>query len=146
MLTGGTPTASTDAGAGSVASKALDEDEDTVWLSKNDVTGKVPTAPQWWKYDLGVGNSATFVKVDIQSGSFGFYPPPSDFKIQGSNNDSDWDDLKTVSGIPSWGTSEWKTWSFSNSTAYRYLKIDITDSVVTPPDSQVGFAEIEAYE
>jgi len=143
ILTGGTATASTEAAPSYYDHYAVDDNDSTGWLSINSAEGKVPGTPQWWKYDLGEGNEAIVSKIRIESNPYSYLYPPTDFLIQGSNNDSDWDTLETVSGISSWAVSTWKEWEFTNTTAYRYYRIYITDGLGTGED-QVGFAEIEA--
>jgi len=53
--------------------------------------------PQWWSVDLGAGNEdlpKTFEFIYSIQDKY-----PTDFKIQGSNDNSTWTDLVTVSGL-----------------------------------------------
>jgi hypothetical protein len=47
------------------------------------------------------------------------------FTIEGSNDDSSWTVLDTQTNL-SWSGNEIKTFDFSNTTAYRYIKIRVT--------------------
>jgi hypothetical protein len=82
--------------------------------------------PHWLWYDFGAGVSKTIIKYTLRS-----YDSASrsydleDWVFQGSNNDSDWDTLDTQTGI-SWTQGEFKAFTFSNSTAYRYYRWYIT--------------------
>ena len=51
---------------------------------------------------------------------------PKDWTMQGSNNGSTWTTLSTVIGETSWTQGETRTFTFTNSTAYLYYKLDIT--------------------
>jgi len=91
---------------------AFDDNSSTMWYTANVVF------PHWLKYDFGLA-SKTITKATITPYS-GYL---KDFKIQGSNNDSDWTDLYTGTHAND-GRKE--TYSFANSTAYRYYRIYIT--------------------
>jgi hypothetical protein len=81
----------------------------------------------WAKVDLGSGNQAYVVSVDIVVNTI---PEPNrapkNFTIQGSNNDSDWDTLATVTNETSWGSGESRNFPLDDGGWYRYFKIDIT--------------------
>ena len=51
---------------------------------------------------------------------------PRDWTFQGSNNDADWTTLDTQSSITTWSVGVVKSFSFVNSTKYRYYQIVIT--------------------
>jgi len=83
--------------------------------------------PHWVKIDL------TEVGAEIVS-AFKFLVRnnvvnycPKDFTFQGSNNDTDWDTLKTVVAMANPGQNVWTNlMTFSNSTSYRYYRLYIT--------------------
>ena len=77
----------------------------------------------WLKFDFGSGNEKAVVKYTIDSHMIAARGP-KDWTIQGSNDDSAWTTLDTRTGETSWGSVN--SYSFSNSVAYRYYKIDIT--------------------
>ena len=83
--------------------------------------------PNWWKYDFGSGNSETVNRLVIY-GADTNNQTMTDWTFSGSNNDSDWTllDTQSLGGAGSWPSNTTKTFSFTNTTAYRYYKMDIT--------------------
>jgi hypothetical protein len=134
-LTGGTASASSSYTT-YTPDKAVDGNAVAYWLSNVTPTGS-------WQYDLGSGVSKTFRRVTLRAVDVDAGYSPKDFKIQGSNNGSSWTDLSTQTGV-SWTTGEVKTFTFANSTAYRYLRVDIT--AVQTGGYNPGIAEATAHE
>ena len=66
--------------------------------------------PTWLKIDLGAGNQIMPTGYKVQ-GANGANPTmaPKDFTFQGSNDDSAWDTLLTVTGETSWSNEEVRT-------------------------------------
>lgn len=119
LLAGGTPSADTDSGAGYEAAEACDNNAGTFWASD------ASAFPHWWKYDFGTGKVISRITMDLTGcHSAGNYYV-KDFKVQGSNNDSDWDDLHTGEHT---NAAAKETFSFSKSVSYRYYRIYITSS------------------
>lgn len=138
VLTGGTASADTDAGAGYEAAKGNDNDLGTRWTSDNSAL------PHWWKYDLGEAVTKTVRKLRIHkfwnvSGSI-----LKDFTLQGSNNDSDWDVISTEQAADAGEDAIWEEFTFANSTAYRYYLINITTNY--REDNYAAFWEVEMLE
>ncbi len=77
------------------------------------------------KYDLGAGITKIVAKYTINCGYVVGQYNPTAWTFEGSNNDSDWTTLDTRSGI-SWASYEVKSFTFSNSTAYRYYRFYFT--------------------
>lgn len=100
--------------------------------------------PIWIKFDFGAGNSYTVTKYTIWC-SPATASAPKDWTFQGSNNDSDWDTLDTVIGETGWSSYEDRSFTFSNSTAYRYYRLNVSAN-----NGGTGFVlyitEIEMYE
>lgn len=135
FLTGGTASANEYHSAGYEADKAFDDDFTTTrWV---DVGGS--SFPDWLKYDLGVAVTKTAEQYTITCNYA--VRSPRDFLFQGSNNDSDWDDLDTQVDVTGW--TGMNTFTFSNSTAYRYYRLYITDN---NGDAYNDITEIEAME
>jgi len=65
---------------------------------------------------------------------------PKDWIFKGSNNGIDWTPLDTITNETAWGSSEKRTYQFTNSTAYLYYRLDISDN---NGDSYLGVGELE---
>jgi len=115
QTTGGTATADSVYSASYIAAYAFDDSFTTQWLSAD------VAFPHWLKYDFGNGNSKTITKASITP----YSNYVKDFKIQGSNNDSDWTDL-FIGNHANNGSKEY--YEFTNSTAYRYYRIYISNN------------------
>lgn len=115
LCTGGTPSASSDqASLGREVAKAFDDDTGTRWQANS-------TVPQWLKYQFAQAEPVSKVRINpyIYSGNASI----KDFTVQGSNNDVDWTTLYTGQNPDASG---WQDFTFANSTAYLYVKVDIT--------------------
>ena len=130
---GGTATALA-SGYGSNPGQAFDNNEGTAWYQYS----APPSFPTWLKYDLGADNEKIVAKLRVK------FVNPSIYNgiFQGSNNDSDWDNLYTFSVEPS-GT-EWKEKTFANTTLYRYYRLYIQSS--WNAGQVLGVAEMEMME
>ncbi len=78
----------------------------------------------WWKYDFGSGVTKTLTKMIIYSADSSGYGT-ANFTFEGSNNDSDWTVLSTQTG-QSFSANTYYTYTWSNSTAYRYYRQNIS--------------------
>lgn len=82
------------------------------------------SGPWWFSYDFGSGNSKVINKYLCTTSNAAV---PSAWSFQGSNNNSDWTTLHSQS--TSMGTTNTEyTFSFTNSTAYRYFRLYVTSS------------------
>lgn len=112
-LTGGTASASAYATVEMTPDKACDDDIGTKWASYSE-------HPAWWRYDFGAGNGKVIQKYTILSEASN---PVSEWTFQGSNDASSWTTLDSQTDQPT-GTK--KTYTITNTTAYRYYRIYIT--------------------
>lgn len=89
-------------------SEAVDNnttDDQQVWAS---ATG----SPQWWSVDLGSAQLVAEVAIMPQNnGSFGPGRAPQDFLIQRSDDNANWDTIKTVTGSTGWTAGTYRTFS-----------------------------------
>lgn len=110
ICTGGTPSASS---AYYPAASAFDDSPTTYWAV-------YPYAGEHWcKYDLGAGREQVARQYSYARGSYGSYL--TDWKFQGSNDDTNWDDLDAQTGqVCDAGVT--KLYSIGNTTAYRYYR------------------------
>ena len=92
-----------------------------------------------WLTDTGASINGSWLKIELPTAQlanvFSIQAPneggdlikrvPTAFKIQGSNDDSDWDDLVSVSGL-SWTANEIKYWNNPYTTSYLYYRLLIS--------------------
>jgi len=123
LCTGGTASAESTYGS-SFPSNAFDN-EDIYWESDGN-------PPQWLQYDFGAGNSKVITRYRLKPATSGYMP--KDWNFQGSDAggaDVNWTTLHSVTNS---GLVE-NTWSdyfdFSNSTTYRYYRIDMLSTYGT---------------
>ena len=140
---GGTASADTIYNATYSADKACDDLANTAW-STTDVA-----YPHWWKYDLGEGNEKTVNKYTIQARDTSGETAAKDFKLQGSNNDSDWTDLDIQTG-ETYTNGQKKTYTGLsegvNTTAYRYYRFLGTSNNSGATPNYMQIAEYEMME
>lgn len=79
------------------------------------------------QYDFGASN-AKFITSYGVGGAIGGQTTmsPKTWTLQGSNNGSSFTVLDTQTNASAFGNSELRTYSFTNYTAYRYYRMDIT--------------------
>lgn len=120
-LTGsGTATASTYAG-GCPPSDAVDNNNSTIWATWPS------SAPQWWQYDFGVGNSYGIIEVKITARITYFTEAGSSISLQYSDNGVDFTTQETVTGLTWTSDNEIKTLDFS-APVYSDLNVETSKS------------------
>lgn len=112
--TGGTATASNSTGS-NTPNKAFDDNTGTFWQTQ--------TSNPWLKYELS--SAATIVKYSIQNHTFTAQTPQA-WTFEGSNNDSDWTVLDTVTGQTGWTSTQIRTFRCDTSGEYLYYRINIS--------------------
>jgi len=117
-----------------VPSNAFDDNIGTPW-------GTWPKGPpQWIKYELP--SAKVVVRYTITSRGIDSEDPKS-WIFQGSNNNINWAILHTVTNQPGWSGQEKRIFTFSNTTAYKYYRIDVSANY---GGGAVCMAEIEMME
>lgn len=118
LTSGGTASASHENGPSEGAAQAFDDSSSTKWLAFN-------TTP-WLQYQFG--SSATHVvgKYTLTSGNDDDTRDPYTWTLQGSNNGSTWDNLDTQTAQTFASRGLTKEYTFSNSTAYEYYRLNVT--------------------
>lgn len=97
--------------------------------------------PQWLSYAFPAGTSKIVTRYGLIAANTVANRAPRDFKLQGSNNNTDWTDLDTQSGV-TFSANQQKIFEFANSTAYRYYRLYV--SAVSSGD-EVVLQELELY-
>lgn len=116
-------------GGGGAAWNAFDQNNATGWLN---VESGSPDFPTWLKIDMGTGvevGSFTVRSRDTNSVTYNGFP--TDFELQGSDNDADWTTVHSETGL-SWSNAETKTFNLASSATYRYWRWYITDASTDP--------------
>lgn len=92
------------------------------------------TSTGWVSYDFGAGNAkiithymmrplaASGMSTNDQTGA------PRDWQFQGSNDGSTWTTLHTLTAQSPFTSGEERTYQTSNTTAYRYYRLNVTAS------------------
>ncbi|MBD8840367.1 discoidin domain-containing protein [Paenibacillus sp. FSL K6-4396] len=140
----GTPFASTSLDASRTPDKAFDgivSSSSIYWYS--DAVASV----QWIGYDFGAGKERVISRIGLYGFSHTYNYSPKNFIIQGSNDNANWIDFRTVidSGVSA-GVSS--TFDFNNDNAFRYYRIYVTESYRTATVGVVntGLAEFKFWE
>ena len=81
----------------------------------------------WLKYDFGASNEKTVIKYVFKSS--GDASCAKDWTFEGSNNDSTWVVLHTVTDQVQGSTNDLTTYTFSNTTSYRYYRLNFNLTV-----------------
>jgi hypothetical protein len=94
-------------------------------------------------YDFGAGNAKVITYYSITA-----YPSgdasggaPKDWTFEGSNDNSTWTVLHTQTAAAAWTADEKRTYSINNTTAYRYYRLNISNS--QNASNNVEIAEME---
>lgn len=130
-FTGGTPSVDS-ANGGFGAANAVDNNASTYWQSA------FSALPHYFIYDFGAGATWKISKVTIKPYGSGF--GGKDFTVQGSNGS-----YSTLYTGQCSNDSNVQTFTFTNKTAYRYIKINFSSTYETGSNS-VAIYEFEAFE
>lgn len=103
--------------------KAFDGSTSGRWES----VGNPSSTPQELKYDYGVGNEKVVTSASVSSMTGYQVQSPYNFTLDGSNDDSNWTNFVTVTGA-TWGNPETKVYKWTNTTAYRYVRLRCTSA------------------
>ncbi len=120
--TGGTASASSNPIAAETAPNAFDSNANTKWLG----TVGTGTVKAWLQYQFA-GTTAYAVKqYTVTSANDAQQRDPKNWNFQGSTNGTSWVTLNTQSNQVFGGRFETKSYSITNTTAYRYYRLSIT--------------------
>lgn len=101
--------------------------------------GILTGAGQYIKWDIGTGKYLTSLRI-WQNDNVG--NAPDDFIVQGSNDNTNWTPLQTVTNL-NMSIGAWFTVSWTNVVAYRYLRLMDLNPKSEPSTSVY---EVEAFE
>lgn len=106
-----------------VAASAFDGSVYTKWY-----TGGNTGYAGWLQADLGSGNAQAVTRYDISSANDVQNRDPKNWQLLASNNGSTWTTLDTRSGQVFANRYQTNQYTISNSTAYRYYRLNITSN------------------
>lgn len=118
--TGGTVTASGNIIANEGCAKAFDGNTSTKWY--NNVSGSSTTS--WIRYEFADNKDYSINKYTMISANDSQGRDPKSWRLQGSNDDSNWVTLDTQENISFSGRFTAKSFNFTNNTAYKYYRFD----------------------
>lgn len=123
--------------SGYSAYSAFDRNYQTKWTTNSVTTG-------WLKFDFGIFMAPVIKKYCLTAPKDSATECPKTWKFQGSNDNSAWTDLDTQTNVTSWSAGERKSFEITNSTAYRYYRIDVTAN--NGHANYLSVASFEMYE
>ncbi len=94
---------------------------DSLWT---DAWTSLSSAPQWLRVQLPTATVYTQYSVGAHSGWL--YRAPKTWTFEGSNDGSTWTTLDTQTNITTWVDTVFNSYTFSNSTAYLYYRLNIS--------------------
>src|SRR4051812_48056795 len=101
---------------GEVKENLVDGSSDSKWLD---------FSPTSW-VELELAQPVTITRYALTSANDAAQRDPRDFKLQGSNDGQSWTTLDTRTGQSFSERFQTNTYDFSNSTAYKFFRLDIT--------------------
>lgn len=135
--TGGTASASSEFSGSTTADLGFNGNTGNRWSSS-------AGGAQWLKYQFGSSATKTIRRYTIRHYSAAnINNAPDSWTFEGSNNDSDWTVLDTISSEPAWTAGEQRTYNIDNSTAYEYYRLNFT---ATEGGSLYQISDVEMFE
>ena len=109
-----------------------------IWALFDNSTATYPvtggSSPQGWYTDFGSGAGQACNRYSMTSWNGNALASPSSWTIYASNNASSWTTITSQSGASAWSSNEKRTFDFSNTTVYRYWRIDIVTTTGHAPE------------
>lgn len=103
------------------ANRTSDKALDHSLVHATDVYHSTNTASSWWKADFGASNKVRLDHAGLRASADGSILPRN-WKWQGSNDDSSWTDLATISSS-SVAASGWDVAAIADNTEWRYIRV-----------------------
>jgi hypothetical protein len=101
------------------SANGFDQDPGSIWFRQG------PTG--WLQYDFGSGNAQVVKRYTVSSADDNIPARyPKDWQFQGSNDGTTWTTLDSQSGQSFASRMQQNAYSFGNTTAYRYYRLNIT--------------------
>ena len=134
LCNGGTPSASA-VQTGQTAAEAFDNNFTTSkWIAA--------TTTAWIQYQFGGGNAYVVTRYTLTSGNDIPGRDPKNWQFQGSNNGTTWTTVDTRTGITFASRLLTQSFTFTNTTAYKYYRVNIT---LNNGDAKTCLEEVEMF-
>ena len=134
LCTGGTPSASATQ-TGQTAAEAFDNNFTTSkWIA--------PATTAWIQYQFGGGNAYVVTRYTLTSGNDIPGRDPKNWQFQGSNDGTTWTTVDTRTGITFASRLLTQSFTFTNTTAYKYYRVNIT---LNNGDAKTCLEEVEMF-
>lgn len=106
--------------------KGFDRNDTSRWITAfNNSSG-------WLSYDFGSGNAKVITYYSLSGGLKAepgtSHREPKNWTFEGSNDNIAWTSLHSITNAPAWTAGEVRTYSTSNTTSYRYYRINISSN------------------
>ncbi len=140
-------TASTEYSASYLAANAFDDDPATCWAGETDAS---PYYVQK-RYDKAVRLAAFSIMVDTIDPIWNSLAyAPSSFSLEGSNDGSTWETIRSLANISSWVAGEAMEFECDSINYYSYFRLVITDDNDTEATNgciyELNFTILDEYE
>lgn len=119
----------------------------TVYASSETDAWHTPTGivtNSWLSFEFNLPKTVVAYSLVPFNYSEGSARMPKSWVFQGSTNSVDWVDLHTVNNSTGWGTTEKRTFAFSNKTAYKHYRIYVYSN--NGNASYIAIGELEMFE
>ena len=134
LCTGETPSASATQ-TGQTAAEAFDNNFTTSkWIA--------PATTAWIQYQFGGGNAYVVTRYTLTSGNDMLGRDPKNWQFQGSNDGITWATVDTRTGITFASRLLTQSFTFTNTTAYKYYRVNIT---LNNGDAKTCLEEVDMF-
>jgi len=103
-----------------IPANAFDDDLVSLWKNNG-------TMPVWIQYNFGSGNEKAIARYRLYWAGADLGFTPRNWQFQASNDGTSWTTLDSRTG-ETWTNGVWKEFTLSNTTHYRYYRVNITQN------------------
>lgn len=118
--------------------RVFDDTQETKWLTAGgEITG-------WIQYDFSEEDAFAIDGYTIKSANDSPERSPKNWTLEGSDDGNSWTVVDTQTDEIDWVVFELRSYSFTNTTAYKIYKLNVTAN--NGADNLMGFSELELLE
>ena len=123
---------------GECGERVFDGTDQTKWLTAGG------NATGWIQFDFSEEDAFAVDGLTMTSANDGESRTPKNWTLQGSNDGASWTIVDTQTDETGWSTFETRSYSFTNTTAYKMYKLNVTAN--NGDTGLMGFSELELLE